>query len=119
MMMRRYSDEVPQDCQRRSVTRRGNLWPRNPSKTSETVVVSGSEPFGLFQGVQVVQFQIQFQYIDARLAQESKLTAFGVSLHYEPHLSLSHPAFFRDARHLKIRRRRRNMRIEAGSRRRN
>ena len=62
-----------------------------------------------------VQIEIEIEYIHARLAQKSKLPPFRVLLHERPHVLLAHSALVGHARNLKLRRRRRNVRIEARS----
>ena len=60
-----------------------------------------------------VQIEIQVEYVHARLSQKSKLSSFRVLLHKRPYVLFAHSALMNHARNLKLRRSRRNMRIEA------
>ena len=72
----------------------------------------------LAQRMDGVQFQIQFQHIDPRLAQKSQLRPSVCFCTSARTSCFAHSALLRHARNLKFRRRRRNVRIEARTRRR-
>ena len=67
-------------------------------------------------GRDLIQGKIQFQNVDSGLAQESELSAFSVLANRFANNILAQTALFGDARHLKFRRFRRDVRIEARSR---
>ena len=60
-----------------------------------------------------IQIEIEIQYVHARLSQKSKLAAFHVLLHKGPYVLLAHSSLVGHPRDLKLRRSRRNVRIEA------
>ena len=60
-----------------------------------------------------VQSQIQLKNIYAGLAQNTELSAQSVLRDEATHFRFAHATFARDTRHLKFRRRRRDVRIES------
>jgi hypothetical protein len=62
-----------------------------------------------------VEFQVQFQHVDAWLTEKTQLTALRVLFHKNAQIVLIHPTLPGYAGDLKLRRCQRNVRVEAGA----
>src|SRR5579864_779573 len=67
-------------------------------------------------GESLVEFQIQFKNVDARLSEETELSVLGMFCDQWAQLSGTRSAFFSDTRQLELRRRGCDMGIEPGCR---
>ena len=91
---------------------------RLPKKTRspaprKVAVRTAIRRIALVQWPDCVQIEIEIEHIHSRFAEQAELPAFRVLLHQRPHVLLAHSALVGDSRNLKLRRRRRNVRIQA------
>ena len=63
-----------------------------------------------------VEIQIEFENVDARLADETEVASGRMLSDQMPNIGLAHSAFMRDTRNLKFGSGRRDVRVEAGAR---